>query len=648
MRHTVLIISIFFFALFSYGQELSKDSIKSRIKQCWNLTYTHPDSALNIAYKTLSMAKKIDYENGIYNAHNHIGIIYDIKSNFDSSTHHYSEAINISKKTKDSTNLASALSNMGLTYWHIGKYHLALEYFYDALAIFETHSPESSGMISVYNNIGMIYTELNDFENALLIFRKAIKINKKVNDTLTKAAILSNMGEVFKKQGKPAKAYDYFQQSLALKRTKADNYGLSLTYIELTGLLIEQDSLNAAKEALKKCFKYCDRSGNKSQVAEAYLLTVDLHHKKGEIERPLRYSRMALNLSREINSLKTEYRSYKKMADLYAEKKDYKRAFEAFSQYSKLKDSLVNRHQLSYIYDLRLSHEIDKKTHEIALLDELRKNQSLVIEKQKLKLQNRTFLLIIIIGLIIILSLGFYLWQLKTKYKNKQKLDAALINKKEELADRTLQAEINERKRISRDIHDSLGQYLGLCKLQVSQLQENSRDGIDNQEEPVKKTIRMIDQSITELRNIIHNLSPAVLHEKGLTEAVKELTERIEQSHNLNVNLEIMGLTEGLDYIAENTLYRVIQEILNNILKHSGADMVDIQMIKNDEDLTIMIEDNGIGFDMKTVNRSNGLNNIQTRVENIHGKFYIDSKINRGTIITVIVPLKRKSHGSYE
>ena len=421
---------------------------------------------------------------------------------------------------------------------------------------------------------------------------------------------------------------------MRLKKKKEDNYGLSLTYIELTRLLLEQDSLNAAKDILKKCFKYCDLSGNKSQAAEAYLLTVDLYKKKGEIRRPLRYARMALTLAQEIKSRKLEYRSYKKMADLYADQNDYKRAYNAFANYSNLKDSLVNRHQLSYIYDLRLNHEIDKKTHEIALLDELRKNQSLLIEKQQLKLQNRTFQLIIIGGVILLLTLGFYL------YKQKQKLDAALINKKEELASRTLQAEINERKRISRDIHDSMGQYLGLCKLQISRLKEKNGGTSVKEKDSVDKSIHMIDQSITELRNIIHNLSPAVLHEKGLLEALKELTERIQQTYNLNIHLEIMGFSDNLDYLTENTLYRVIQEVFNNILKHSKATKIDVQMIRNEEDVTIMIEDNGVGFDLQQVGKSHGLNNIYTRVENIKGKVYLDSKINRGTIITVIVPLK--------
>ncbi|MCF8230690.1 MAG: sensor histidine kinase [Bacteroidales bacterium] len=628
--------------IWGHSQEITNDSITKLIERCWNITYSHPDSARAIAYRTLKLSRQRDYQKGLFQSHNHLGIIYDIKSNFDSSTTHYSKAIEISKQTHDSSHLASALSNMGLTYWHIGKYHLALEYFYDAQAIFETHSPESSGMISVYNNIGMIYTELDDFENALLIFNKALEINKNLNDTLTRAAIYSNMGDVFQKKDKVDKAFNYYNRSIKLKKSKDDSYGLSQTYVELTKLLIDQDSLEAANDALKKCFEYSDKAGNKSQIAEAYLLMVNLHKKKGEIKRPLRYSRMALDKAQKIKSRKLEYRSYKKMAQLYAKQQNYEKAYEAYSNYSQLKDSLVNRHQLSYIYDLRLSHEVDQKTHEIALLDELRENQALLIEKQELKLQNRTFQLIIIIGLLVILSFGFYLWHMRSKYKQKQKLDAALISKKEELASRTLQAEINERKRISRDIHDSLGQYLGLCKLQVSQLKDGSTYGQNKQQQSVDKSIDMIDQSITELRNIIHNLSPAVLHEKGLSEAVRELTERIEQNHDLHINLERMGMTTNLDYLTENTLYRVVQEILNNILKHSGADMVDMQMIRNEDDLTIMIEDNGSGFNPESVTTSRGLNNIYTRVENMDGKVYIDSKIQRGTIITVIVPLKKQ------
>jgi|AntRauTorcE11898_2_1112593.scaffolds.fasta_scaffold00875_2 signal transduction histidine kinase len=641
------ILALFFLlhtASLSAGQEIANDSISKMIRQCWDITYSHPDSAMRIAYSVLDISNKNDYDNGLFNAHNHLGILYDIKSNFDSSTAHYNQAILISKKAKDSLHLASALSNMGLTYWHIGNYYLALEYFYDALTIFEMHSPESSGMISVYNNIGMIYTELEDYDNAMLIFNKALKINEKLNDTLTQAAIYSNMGEVHKHRGETDKAYEFYEQSLSLKKEKGDNYGLSLTYTELTKLFLKQDSLDAARESLKKTFEYCELSGNKSQIAEAYLLTVALYEKKGETARPLRYSRMALNIAGEIKSHKLEYRSYKKMSELYAKQENYKRAFETYANYSRLKDSLVNRHQLSHIYDLRLTHEIDKKSHEIAFLDKLRKNQTLLIEKQNLKLQNRTFQLIIIIGLIVILALWFYVWYIMSKYKSKQKLDAARLNKKEELAGRTLQAEVNERMRISRDIHDSLGQYLGLCKLQVSRLKNNGSSKINKNTESVDSAIHMIDQSIAELRSIIHNLSPAVLHEKGLQEAIKEMADRMRQSRSIDIHLDIAGMINQLDYMTENTVYRVMQEVMNNIIKHAEAHAIDIQMIRNDEDLTIMIEDDGVGFEVDKVSKSRGLHNIYARIENIDGKVYIDSKKERGTIITIIVPIKAKKY----
>jgi len=231
-----------------------------------------------------------------------------------------------------------------------------------------------------------------------------------------------------------------------------------------------------------------------------------------------------------------------------------------------------------------------------------------------------------------------------SKYKSKQKLDAARLNKKEELAGRTLQAEVNERMRISRDIHDSLGQYLGLCKLQVSRLKNNGSSKINKNTESVDSAIHMIDQSIAELRSIIHNLSPAVLHEKGLQEAIKEMADRMRQSRSIDIHLDIAGMINQLDYMTENTVYRVMQEVMNNIIKHAEAHAIDIQMIRNDEDLTIMIEDDGVGFEVDKVSKSRGLHNIYARIENIDGKVYIDSKKERGTIITIIVPIKAKKY----
>ncbi|MCF8304104.1 MAG: sensor histidine kinase [Bacteroidales bacterium] len=621
-------------------KKVSNDSIANVIHKCWDLTYNDSDSAFKLAHHALKLSTDNMFTSGCINGYHYLGILHDIRSNFDSSLYYYNKAYELSEATNDSVNMAGTICNIGLTYWHIGRYQSALEYFYDALAWFELKHPKSRNMVSTYNNIGMIYNKLEDYENALLIYKKALEINKELKDTINETALLTNLGDTYQGMGNYEKAWEVFQKALRYKKLNNDNYGISLVSVELADLHLELDSLEKAKQCIQDCFKYCGRTGNQSIKVDAYQLMSEMYQKQGEIQRPLRYTMMAYELAKKIESLRLQKDCCETLSDLYALEPDYENAFKYQQEYSRLNDSLVNRHQLSYIYDLKLNQEIDQKSHEIALLNELKANQKLTIEKQELKLKNRNLLIIIIAGLLVLILSGGYIWYIRVRYRQKQKLDRQALMKKEELASRTMEAELNERERISKDLHDSLGQYLGFCKLQLSRYSKRSVPQADGNNGSLNKVIQVLDESIDEVRNIIHNLSPSMLQQKGFARAVNDLVERFNQLSGTRIHLDMEGLEAGLDYITGNTLYRVIQEVLTNALKYSGADKITLQVIRGDNDVTVMVEDNGKGFDPSENGKGMGLRNIRTRMENIHGKVYLDSRINRGTIVTLNAPVK--------
>jgi signal transduction histidine kinase len=151
----------------------------------------------------------------------------------------------------------------------------------------------------------------------------------------------------------------------------------------------------------------------------------------------------------------------------------------------------------------------------------------------------------------------------------------------------------------------------------------------------------LLNNAFEELRNISHNLTPFLLKEKGLTESVRDMLVKVENTNNCRVNFEEVGFNERLGSSLETTLYRVIQEVINNIVRHAKASEINFQIIKTEKDLTIMLEDNGIGFEVLKLKESNGIGirNIYSRIENLNGTVLIDSAIGRGTIFTLIIPL---------
>ncbi len=194
-----------------------------------------------------------------------------------------------------------------------------------------------------------------------------------------------------------------------------------------------------------------------------------------------------------------------------------------------------------------------------------------------------------------------------------------------------------EKRRIAGGLHDGIGQNLLLMKLKLQNLQDN----LPRQEkDDVKKIIDSLEKTIADLKNIILDLKPRILEEMGLIPALRTLCHRISVETSINGTVDFSGLEERLNSKTEVAIYRIIQEALNNIIKHSGANEFNIQLINTDNILRLMISDDGRGFAEKDKinSRGIGLMNMRERVENMKGSFKIDSDIGKGTLLVFEIP----------
>lgn len=193
-----------------------------------------------------------------------------------------------------------------------------------------------------------------------------------------------------------------------------------------------------------------------------------------------------------------------------------------------------------------------------------------------------------------------------------------------------------ERIRIARELHDSIGQNLLLLKLHMQGMfEENHKE--------MNSILTTIESTLVELRSIIQDLKPQVLDELGLNAALNLLCEKVSKDSDISGSIDIIGLNERLDQKIEITIFRTVQEILNNIVKHSRAKEFNIQLIDNPKYLRLLVSDDGIGMDYPEImhgsnSKGFGLLNIKERVENINGKLKIDSSSNNGTLVVVEIP----------
>jgi signal transduction histidine kinase len=214
-------------------------------------------------------------------------------------------------------------------------------------------------------------------------------------------------------------------------------------------------------------------------------------------------------------------------------------------------------------------------------------------------------------------------------------------NRLNELTARQQREIEEERQRISRELHDGIGQNILLIKMQLLKYSHLFKNGSF---EDFQNTISMLETTVVELKGISYKLKPKLLEEMGLAPALKSLCKIVSAESKIISNIDIDQPEKRLDTMKELSLYRIAQEILNNIIKHSQAKQFDMQLINTDESVQLIISDNGIGFEPEDMEHPTGMGllNIKQRVESYKGKLKIDSNPGNGTVFIVEIPTEIK------
>lgn len=254
-------------------------------------------------------------------------------------------------------------------------------------------------------------------------------------------------------------------------------------------------------------------------------------------------------------------------------------------------------------------------------------------------------MIIVFIVIILLLLLAFYYYFKKRqseKLLSNEKINTLLKNQELMSMSAMLEGEEKERKRIALDLHDRLGSMLSTIKLHFIAVEEQlDKLKIPNNEQFNTATL-LLDEACEEVRKIANNLVAGELMTFGLTTALNQLKRTIEDTKTLKIHLHIFGLSKRLESNIEIHVYRIIQEAMNNILKHSKAKVATIQLNLHNDVLNVMIEDDGIGFNTEISNNNAGmgLKNIDARAKSLNAKFDIDSGKGKGCTIIIDIPVK--------
>ena len=317
---------------------------------------------------------------------------------------------------------------------------------------------------------------------------------------------------------------------------------------------------------------------------------------------------------------------YEALAENYKAAGDMSNYSESLRKIIELKDSLYKKNSAEALSEMETKYEVQKQENIIV-------NQKLDIAKKNTLFNGALALLIIT------LIIGYVFFQ--NRKKNQQlKMQQLIFEQKKNTASAVLSAEENERKRIAEDLHDSVAQKMVAAKLNLEAL-ESDLPGLDKTQQKIFDNISsLVNESCAEVRNLSHSMMPQAFSKSGLADAISDFLDKID-SRVLKVNFTIEGNTGNINKDKEIMIYRIVQECIQNVLKHAKATQLDISMIASNGELDFLIEDNGIGFNRSAIKKqeSIGMGNIQSRVDFLNGRIDISSEPGKGTMIAFYIPL---------
>lgn len=521
----------------------------------------------------------------------------------------------------------------GLASYFKGDYNNAVNCYFEAIQILERQHNKNE-LAATYNELAKLYRKTKRLDLAEQTYSKAMKIYEALNDSASISMIYNESGVVFEYRKNYEEALKRYRLSLGISEILKDKTGVAYALNNIAGALSLQNKFKEASIYLQKALTIRKQLGDIFAIAINYSdIGMNLYY-EGNYNKSVAYLDSSNQIAFQLKYAELLSHNFLYMSGACEKEGNYPLALAYHKKHIAIKDSVFTLESEKQISELNTKYQTEKKDFELA------KNKIEIENHQK---QNfiKNIIIFSILAAVILLAGIIYLAYRKKQIELKAKQDAEKAHEKETRTRAIVEAEEKERRRIAQDLHDGVGQILSAAKLNLSSLQSKLTLKHQDEIQAMQNALTLIDDSVKEVRAVSHNMMPNTLIKLGLASAVKEFITKIGNLPNLKVDLEIVGLDKRLDEQSETVLYRVIQEIVSNIIKHSKANAINLQLIKHDEEVTVMIEDNGIGFDTEKINEFSGigLKNIISRIEFLNGTVHFDSTLGKGTNVIIEVPI---------
>jgi signal transduction histidine kinase/tetratricopeptide (TPR) repeat protein len=631
------------FLLFSfcnaYTQVTNKDSLLSLLSvahEDTNKVYllftladqdetSEPEKAKVYLRQAKGLSENLNFEKGVFKYYRHAAYINAYQSRYDSMLYYSKIVLDLATKKKDTFNIGVSLFNIGEAYKFMSDYENGLQYTLEGVRMLEGRGYTNIES-NLYGGLQGTYLMLKQYEKAIEFGVKAVEIGRKLSDKNPLVSALVNLANCYGEVKNFSKAKALYDEAIEIAHKINSKSIEAMCYEGLADIALKEDQVHRIKPYAEKALVLHSETQNsfgimasKQALAIYYLYTRDF---------PLatKFATEALTIADAENFLEARAAVLSTLSEISFATHNFKAAFRYADESKKTNEKIFTESVAQKDASMRVKYETEKKDTQLKL--------------QQITIRQKNILNYILIGsavALLLISLLSY-----RNYKAKQKLQQQRIGdlEKEKQLNATeavLKGEEQERTRLAKDLHDGLGGMLSGIKYGLQTMKGNLIMTPENTQ-AFERSMDMLDTSIKEMRRVAHNMMPEALVKFGLNTALRDYCNDINQSRILQINYQSFGLDdEPINQTLAIGIYRIIQELVNNTLKHAAARTAIVQLSKTDQQLVIAVEDDGKGFDVNMLNQSKGMGwtNIQHRVEFLKGKLDIVSQGGKGTSVHI-------------
>ncbi len=572
--------------------------------------FTEPAKAIGYGKQGILLSKKLSFDKGIAGNSLRVSTAYAYSGKLDTGLLYLDTALVYTQKIGD-------LNRLGLIYLNRADYYRQKMYMKQALLDCDTalqyadRANNDDVRARVNQTMGSVYFRQEDYLAGISYSEKAITLYRKIGNMRMSSAVLNNLGLIYKEMNEFDKSVKVMEQAIHITDSLRDITNLSIYYANLSSVYIQKEEYTEAIRYADKAMEYAVMQDNAGEIALAQSLKGKVLANQKKYAEAIVLVSKSLPVFQEIEDIDNVNISADILATSYAGLGDHTKAYEYTLIAREAGDSLAKWKYDDDIVAMQTKFRVDEKDKEIQVL-------AMDKEIQHQKLNQQKFLIIASVAVAILALLGIWLAMTRNKLRQRMK-------------------ELELRNQIAADLHDEVGSSLSSINMLSQMATQQGNEG--KQKDILEKMRTNAKETMDKMGDIVWMIKPGETETANLKQRMERFAYEICSARNIGLSLRLDALEKiKLTMDQRKNIYLIFKEALNNAVKYSGTERIDIFTGVQNREFILEVRDEGNGFDTALVQKGNGLDNIRNRAMELGGKLLIDSTPGEGTLVKLSMP----------